>query len=41
MVYAYEYAYDEQDRLTAMFDYDIERKEECGSAFTAFPNKAS
>ena len=28
MAYAYEYAYDEQDRLTAMIDYDIEEKEE-------------
>ena len=28
MAYAYEYAYDEQDRLTSMIDYDIEEKED-------------
>ena len=28
MAYAYEYAYDEQDRLIAMIDYDIEEKED-------------
>ena len=28
IAYAYEYAYDEQDRLTSMIDYDIEEKED-------------
>ena len=28
MAYAYEYAYDDQDRLTSMIDYDIEEKED-------------